>query len=186
MGCEASSIKGKEGKRATPKNTKQGGGNVKSGPQNASPSKVAETTLQTTGAANLLNKDPLKTDVPCTSDSLIAFMPETGAGDTHQQPPATNADLSRSDSSTNEDLNGSLSVDLSGSFRMPNSNKGDIALNTKVPEVRRCRSVSEVLLKSVSPHPSDNDLVLICIDCGMEISENCESVLCPLTGKAHV
>ncbi|TPP43586.1 hypothetical protein CGC20_33680 [Leishmania donovani] len=147
---------------------------------------MGETTLQTTGVTNLSSKDPLKTDVPCTSDSLIALMPGTCAGDMHQQPPATNADLSRSDSITNEDLNGSLCVDLSGSFRMPNSNKGDIALNTKAPEARRSRSVSQVLLKSVSPHPSDNDLVLICIDCGMEISENCESVLCPLTGKAHV
>lgn len=186
MGCEVSSTKGREGKRVATKKSEHSNGNGKAGPQNTSSSKVAETTVQSTGGASELNTDPLKNDAPCTSDSLVALVPGTCAGDTHQQPPATNADLSRSGSISNEDLNGSLCVDLSGSFRMSNSNKGDIVLNTKVPEGRRSWSVSQVLLKSVSPHPSDDDLVLICIDCGMEISENCESALCPLTGKAHV
>ncbi|GET91401.1 unspecified product [Leishmania tarentolae] len=185
MGCEASSIKEKEGTQAAAKISKPYSSNANAGPQNASSSEITEKVPPARDMENLLNKDPLKMEVPCTSDSLIAFVPVTCAVDTNQKPPATNTDLNHS-GSTNEDLNGSLCVDLSGSFRMLNSNKGDIVLNTKVPEGRRSRSVSSVLLMTVSPHPSDDDIVLICVDCGMEISEHCESVLCPLTGRVHV
>ncbi|CCW70570.1 unnamed protein product [Phytomonas sp. Hart1] len=37
----------------------------------------------------------------------------------------------------------------------------------------------------LSPHDSDNDLVLICLDCGMTIDEESVGIVCPLTAKLH-
>ncbi|KAL7699943.1 hypothetical protein N2W54_005142 [Lotmaria passim] len=84
------------------------------------------------------------------------------------------------------DLNGSFAnADLNGSFHIHYNTKGDIIPNATLPESRRGRSVPAKLLAALSPHPSDDDLVLVCTDCGMTIDENCEQ-LCPLTGKLHV
>ncbi|CAD2216378.1 hypothetical protein ADEAN_000384000 [Angomonas deanei] len=38
---------------------------------------------------------------------------------------------------------------------------------------------------SLSSHSSDEMLVLTCLDCGAEIGENVDAVICPLTGKLH-
>lgn len=84
------------------------------------------------------------------------------------------------------DLNGSFAnVDLNGSFHIHYNTKGDIIPNATLPEGRRGRSVSPKLLAALSPHPSDDELVLVCTDCGMTIDENCEP-MCSLTGKLHV
>ncbi|CCW62737.1 unnamed protein product [Phytomonas sp. EM1] len=37
----------------------------------------------------------------------------------------------------------------------------------------------------LSSHASDNDLVLICLDCGMTIDEESVGIICPLTAKLH-
>lgn len=116
---------------------------------------------------------------------------------THQQPqhaqqlPQQRSDAAAEDESGEEggsgmDLNGSFAnVDLNGSFHIHYNMKGDIIPNATLPESRRGRSVTPKLLAALSPHPSDDDMVLICTDCGMTIDESCET-LCPLTGKIHV
>ncbi|KPA84573.1 unspecified product [Leptomonas pyrrhocoris] len=83
------------------------------------------------------------------------------------------------------DPNGSFSnVDLKGSFHIHYNTKGEINPNASLPASRRGRYVSPKLLAGMSPHPSDDDLVLVCTDCGTAITEDCEQ-LCPLTGKLH-
>lgn len=37
----------------------------------------------------------------------------------------------------------------------------------------------------LSAHSSDDDLVLICMDCGREINEQESGMLCPVTAKLH-
>ncbi|KAG5470466.1 hypothetical protein LSCM1_01710 [Leishmania martiniquensis] len=205
MGCEESSMKGGEGMKVGLRESRPSNGNVKAGADEASKrtassngsgdrdnaaagkaAEKAERTPNATGASDTSEKCLRKTVQPGASDSLVAFVPVTSAADAHPQPQAAGVDLSRSGSGANEELNGSFCVDLSGSFRMSYSNKGDMLPNTRMPERRRSRFTSPKLLATVSPHPSDNDLVLICTDCGMDISENCELILCALTGKAHV
>lgn len=38
---------------------------------------------------------------------------------------------------------------------------------------------------ALSPHESDDDLVLICVDCGSEILDAVAGEVCPVTGKLH-
>ncbi|CAJ1033642.1 hypothetical protein Q4I32_006531 [Leishmania shawi] len=201
MGCETSLMK-KEGTKEASDKDKPRNGNVKAdtggasskdgisnsngGGDNTLTRKTAEGTPPGADPGKSPKEDPHESNEPCVSDPLIAGMPATHVSDPDPQPPTINGDPSHSDSCATEELNGSFSIDLAGSFRVPYSNKGDIILDTKVLESRRSRFVSPSLLMAMSPHPSDNDLVLICIDCGMEIRENCELVLCPLTGKSHV
>ncbi|KAG5495369.1 hypothetical protein GH5_03028 [Leishmania sp. Ghana 2012 LV757] len=205
MGCKESSMKEREDVKVGPKDSRPSSGNVNAGADEASKrigssngsvggdngeaNKVterAERTPKATGAGYSSEKDLHNTDAPCVPDSLITFVPVTSPAETQPQPQAAGVDLSRSVSSTNEELNGSFSVDLSGSFRISYSNKGDMLPSKRIPERRRSRFISPKQLETVSPHPSDNDIVLICTDCGMDITENCESVLCALTGKAHI
>lgn len=125
-------------------------------------------------------------------ESLVEFYnvegltPTTGGPGQLPPPIAATANLSSSGSS-NEELNGSfVNMDLASSFHVTYSNKGDNVPNAKAPEPRRSRSVSPMLLTGMSPHASDDELVLICVDCGVEIGEKCANVMCPLTGKVHV
>ncbi|KPI88962.1 hypothetical protein ABL78_1928 [Leptomonas seymouri] len=90
------------------------------------------------------------------------------------------------DSPDSDDMNMSFpNVDFNGSFHIRYSVKVDITPNATLPESRRGRSVPPKLLAGLSPHSSDDDLVLLCTDCGMTIDENCE-LMCPLTGKLHI
>lgn len=43
----------------------------------------------------------------------------------------------------------------------------------------------ELSAVAVSAHSSDDELVLVCMDCGKEIIEDSENCVCPLTGKLH-
>ncbi|KAG5470879.1 hypothetical protein CUR178_02185 [Leishmania enriettii] len=205
MGCKESSMKEREDVKVGPKVSRPSSGNVNAsadgvskkigssngsvGGDNGEANTVTEragVTPKAIGAGYSSKRDLHNTDEPCVPDSLITFVPIISPAETQPQQQVAGVDLSRSVSSTNEELNGSFSVDLSGSFRISYSNKGDMLPSKRMPERRHSRFISPQQLKTVSPHPSDNDIVLICTDCGMDITENCESVLCALTGKAHV
>ncbi|KAK7199672.1 hypothetical protein NESM_000012700 [Novymonas esmeraldas] len=206
MGCKASSLKEKEGRGVGGANATAASGATATPATAPSPTKSgAATTIASAGAAaEDASGDAATVTAPAnktvavittksfeelrTSDSIVAFIPVPDAPTTHHAPAPDGAtSFSAAGSSANEELNGSfISVDLAGSFHTTYSTKGDLAPTAKVPESRRSRSVSPMLLTAMSSHPSDKDLVLICTDCGMEIDEAFESPLCPLTGKVHV
>lgn len=87
---------------------------------------------------------------------------------------------------TVSNLSGSFSnADLTGSFHMASSTKGDYV--GPVASAKRSHTISPDALSCVSSHPSDDELVLVCLDCGMEIGGDGNSPeTCPLTGKWHV
>lgn len=96
-----------------------------------------------------------------------------------------------------------MGSDLNSSFRNSSfiSDKGDcrvdklgfiaptpllfqqiVASPERVPTTRPCVDAD---LISISSHSSDCRLVLICIDCGMEVTESSNGAVCPLTAKLH-
>ncbi|KAG5496129.1 hypothetical protein JKF63_02430 [Porcisia hertigi] len=204
MGCKASSMKGgargvsrkgelaSNGPKASAGDTEgnaESSGNAKhssdSSPSNRAAKRAEKTTRPREGEKNI-KKDFCSVAEPCVFDTSLDFKPVIYPADMHLQPATMYPDVRSTGSSANEELNGSFSIDLSGSFRMSYSNKGDILPVPEIPQARVSRSVSPRLLSTVSPHPSDDDLVLICTDCGVEINESCVLVVCPLTGKLHV
>jgi hypothetical protein len=195
MGCRFSSVKAKPKERAPlPKSSLKSGrapphGDVVPVGSNLKESANRDAIVSPNGLSpqSPIKQQPYAHDLASTDENALdddvsnTFSPSyTGKG---QQPVDDDNDASGSSCA---DLNGSFAnVDLNGSFHIHYNTKGDIIPNSTLPEGRRARSVSPKLLAALSPHPSDDELVLVCTDCGMTIDEKCEP-LCPLTGKLHI